>query len=341
MVRINFGLLKLRGWIENMGFFKNIRYYPHRLPNKNKVSNKKGLKDYIIEIVIFLLSIIIAVGSFFIVDLQYAVTIFIVIQSSNIVIISLKNYLDIVIDKNQKKNEDLIVSLFDEGFNFKDILMDSKWEELKKVTREKYFNRISGLHKGKIELTDEELLYYQNSLIHRSKEQLYAIHIADTEESLKLWDPLRNDDSKFKKASYYACKDLPKGIDKRRLFFVHKDSIKTNENNQFLQLFNRVVLDQQKVLGFLVRYLYIDEVVKHMNIPFDKIISDGEEVFEIQMREGRVYLASAYIDPRLVKDSMDEFNNLWDMADEWKAKTSFAEESVDSTDDNSNTEENL
>lgn len=278
---------------------------------------KLKLSEVIVEIVIFFIGAIISIVSLISPTESgawLAVIIFVITLSTDIIIISTKYYIKSITDQSNKKTEKMIVSFFDTSFGYKlnKDNVDEKWRDKVTQSFEEFKNRMQGLYEGDLLLSYEELFFYQNELIKKTNESLDAIHIADSVESLKLWDPERSETSKFKSASFYACKDLNHHVKKRRLFIIASQLEKDNKD-----LIDRVVKSQINDLKFEVKKIYIEDIGRKYKMPYDIMISDKEEVIEIEMRFNRVESAHSYINKSKVAKAIDEFKKLWGMADEF------------------------
>ena len=90
--------------------------------------------------------------------------------------------------------------------------------------------------------------------------------------------------SKFKSATYYACKELKKSVEKKRLFLLRKEIEKNEE-----ELIRNVVENQENELNFSVKKIYIEDITQKYKIPNDTIISDEEEVIEMEPVVNKTY----------------------------------------------------
>lgn len=274
--------------------------------------------EFKVELIIFLIGTIISIissvknigGS-----LSIALAIFIITLSTDIIVISVKHYLKNLLEEYSSKILKTISSFFECSFEFMlhGNKIDDRWEGKFSQALQDFKGRIEGLYNGDLSLSYDELFFYQNELIKNTKKKLYAIHVADSVESLKLWDPNRTEASKFKSATYYACKELKKNVEKKRLFLLSKDIEKNEE-----KLIKNVVQNQKTALNFSVKKIYIEDINQKYKIPYDTIISDEKEVIEIIMRFDKVESAHSYINKEKVYNSVSDFKKLWGIADEFE-----------------------
>lgn len=281
---------------------------------------RNKLSEFIIEIIIFFIGSFISIIGLVIPDgegVVFSGIAFVITLSTDIVIISIKYYIKAIIDNRNLQIEKMVTSFFNccfENMLHNDVI-DERWREKTKQTLDEFTERMQGLYGGVLLLKNDEIFFYQNELIKKTQKSLDAIHIANSVESLELWDPERSENSKFKRASFYACKELEKSVKKRRLFIIDKQLETDNKD-----LINRVVCSQTKDLNFEVKKIYIEDLRRGYKMPYDIIISDNIEAIEIMMRFNKVESAYSYINKDKVKRAVSEFQRLWDIADGFERK---------------------
>lgn len=281
---------------------------------------RNKLSEFIIEIIIFFIGSFISIIGLVIPDgegVVFSGIAFVITLSTDIVIISIKYYIKAIIDNRNLQIEKMVTSFFNccfENMLHNDVI-DERWREKAKQTLDEFTERMQGLYGGVLLLKNDEIFFYQNELIKKTQKSLDAIHIANSVESLELWDPERTENSKFKRASFYACKELEKSVKKRRLFIIDKQ-LETDSKD----LINRVVSSQTKDLNFEVKKIYIEDLRRGYKMPYDIIISDNIEAIEIMMRFNKVESAYSYINKDKVKRAVSEFQRLWDIADGFERK---------------------
>lgn len=273
------------------------------------------LSEFIIEIIIFVIGGIISILSLFSegdCKQLFAVLVIIITLSTDIIIITIKFVVKAITGSAVEQFNKMLGSVLTAslGYMLQGDKINERWKEKTNSILDVFSVKIHGLIEGCLDLNYEELFNYQNDLIKNTKRKLDAIHVANSIDSLKLWDPERREISRFQAATYYACKELKTNVEKRRLFLLKKEFEKNEQD-----VIKRVIIDQVKNLKFDVKKIYIEDILGKIIMPNDLIISDEEEVIEIIMRFDKVESARDYVNQETVKKMKESFEKLWNSAD--------------------------
>ena len=199
-------------------------------------------------------------------------------------------------------------------------------------------NTFAELQIGKRRIYQNDDLYgEQQKIVVNASQRILAVHVVDNLRDLIRWDPEKMD----KNSSFYSVlysefeKKISAPIIKQRIItllkwdisqvkerynLATKDSTELSDEDkkikELYEVLSRVV-DDQKRLGFEVRFITTAAVVAQQIAVCDRLIGDIKYGFEFSKSDSADVQAYAIESEDYIQKRIEEFEKLWEVSTEW------------------------
>lgn len=199
-------------------------------------------------------------------------------------------------------------------------------------------NTFAELQNGKRRIYQNDDLYgEQQKIVVNASQKILAVHVVDNLRDLIRWDPEKMD----KNSSFYSVlysefeKKISVRITKKRIItllkwdisqvkerynLAIKDSTELSDEDkkikELYEVLSRVV-DDQKRLGFKVRFITTAAVVAQQIAVCDRLIGDRKYGFEFSKSDSADVQAYAIESEDYIQKRIEEFEKLWEVSTEW------------------------
>lgn len=199
-------------------------------------------------------------------------------------------------------------------------------------------NTFAELQNGKRRIYQNDDLYgEQQKIVVNASQKILAVHVVDNLRDLIRWDPEKMD----KNSSFYSVlysefeKKISVRITKKRIItllkwdisqvkerynLAIKDSTELSDEDkkikELYEVLSRVV-DDQKRLGFEVRFITTAAVVAQQIAVCDRLIGDIKYGFEFSKSDSADVQAYAIESEDYIQKRIEEFEKLWEVSTEW------------------------
>ena len=199
-------------------------------------------------------------------------------------------------------------------------------------------NTFAELQNGKRRIYQNDDLYgEQQKIVVNASQKILAVHVVDNLRDLIRWDPEKMD----KNSSFYSVlysefeKKISVHITKKRIITLLKWDISqvkerynlsikdstelSDEDKKIKELYEVLsrVVDDQKRLGFKVRFITTAAVVAQQIAVCDRLIGDRKYGFEFSKSDSADVQAYAIESEDYIQKRIEEFEKLWAVSTEW------------------------
>lgn len=266
------------------------------------------LKEYIPEIIIVFLGLVVSVIELILVKDRNLGILIIVIS----LLVAISNF---SIRREIQMKGEPISSLLTK--------IPAEWREEAQSQIEQLHRKLRRWIDGTRKIQKSEIIDYEIQMLFKAKKHVVALYNGVPLDALFFWSPTRA--GSFRRYAEIYRK-LPEKIKKRRIFLCKKsdllrdDAIVSDEVKEIFQ--EQITPSSNGGLGGEVRLLWWEIVQRdNFDIPGSFLVVDEKEVFRVRGSEALPYLeAEAIANPAVVKNYMNLYERLWNIADpveEW------------------------
>ena len=261
------------------------------------------LKEYILEIIILFLGLVVSVIELVLVTDKNLGILIIVIS----LFVAMSTF---SIRREIQMRGEPILSLLTK--------IPAEWREEAQSEIEELHKKLRRWTDGTREVQKSEIINYEIGMLLKATKHVRALYIGVPLEVLFLWSPNRTGSFRRYAESY---RKLSEKIKKRRIFLCRKsnllrdDTISSDEVKEIFQ--EQITPVSDGGIGAEVRLLWWEIVQRdNLDIPGSFLIVDEKEVFRVRGNERLPYLeAKAIANPKVVRNYMKLYERLWNIAD--------------------------